>query len=219
MKVFLVSAVTLLALAGCASRSTEPANAENASLAGNVGTAAESATVQTRSGFGDAAMTPLEDLNLRRREIPPLLAAMKSPYHLPQDLSCGAIDLLIAELDGVLGPDWDSEKPDERLRTEMLADEAADAALGAVKSGVTGWIPFRGLIRKATGAESHEKKYNQAYKIGAQRRTYLKGYGLAYGCPPPARPDFDNLYDGEEDAIVYKEDSPDPPPPLEEAED
>lgn len=208
MKVFIVSAAALLALAGCTSRGSQPTASENGSLAQNVGNAAESATAQTRSGLGDAALTPLEDLNLRRREIPPLLAGMKSPYHLPENLTCAGIDLMIAELDGVLGPDWDSGKPDERLRTEVLADEAAEAALGAVESGVTGWIPFRGLIRKATGAESHEKKYNRAYKIGAQRRAYLKGYGLAMGCPGPARPDFKNLYEDEKDVIVYKEDTP-----------
>lgn len=208
MKAFLLSLATLLALAGCASRS-----ANDESLGQNVGQAAGSATTQTRQGFGDAALTPLEDLNLRRREIPPLLAAMPNPYDLPPELSCGALEQMIAELDGVLGPDWDAPKPDDRLRTEILADEAADAALGAVESGVTGWIPFRGLIRKATGAESHEKKYNRAYKIGAQRRTYLKGYGLAKGCPAPARPDFLTLHAQEDEVIVYKEDSPYAPEP------
>lgn len=208
MKAFLAATLTLIALTGCASRE-KPADS---SLSENVGAAAGSATEQTQAGFADAAMTPLEDLNLKRRKIPPLLSAMNSPYHLPPDMSCAQIDMMIAELDAVLGPDWDTPKPDERLRTEMLADEAANAALGAVESGVTGWIPFRGLIRKATGAESHEKKYNRAYKIGAQRRVYLKGYGLAKGCGTPARPDFDHLYEGEQEAIVYKEDSPEPVP-------
>ncbi|HRI99538.1 MAG TPA: hypothetical protein PKV67_02080 [Hyphomonas sp.] len=211
MKAFLLSLAAFLALAGCASRNTN-----QDSLGQNVGQAAGSATAQTRQGFGDAALTPLEDLNLRRREIPPLLAAMPNPYDLPPELSCGALELMIAELDGVLGPDWDAAKPDERLKTEVLADEAAEAALGAVESGVTGWIPFRGLIRKATGAESHEKKYNRAYKIGAQRRTYLKGYGLAKGCPAPARPDFLTLHTQEDEVIVYKEDSPDDPAETEE---
>ncbi|WP_291197419.1 hypothetical protein [Hyphomonas sp.] len=177
-------------------------------MAGNIGEAAGSTVSQTGEGFADAALSPLEDLNLKRREIPPLLAAMASPYHVPADLTCEELDRMIAELEGVLGPDWDAPKPDERLKTEVLGDEAAQAALGAVESGVTGWIPFRGLIRKATGAESHEKKYNRAYKIGAQRRTYLKGYGLAKGCPAPAKPDFLTLHLGEVEQIIYKEDTP-----------
>ena len=204
MKPIFAAALYLLALTGCASKSGSSAG----NLSQNVGKAASSATAQTREGFSDAALMPLEDLNLKRREIPPLLAAMESPYHLPADLTCDDLNRMITDLDGVLGPDWDAPKPDERLKTEILGDEAAEAALGAVESGVTGWIPFRGLIRKATGAESHEKKYNRAYKIGAQRRTYLKGYGLAKGCPAPAKPDFLTLHLGEVEEIIYKEDKP-----------
>ena len=209
MKTLLAAAFSLLLLTGCASR----AGSGEASLPQTVGSAAGSAAAKTRDGFSDAALTPLEDLNLRRREIPTVLAAMESPYHLPAELSCEELDRMIAELDGVLGPDWDASQPDERLRTEILGDEAAEAALDAVESGVTGWIPFRGLIRKATGAESHEKKYNRAYRIGAQRRTYLKGYGLAKGCPAPARADFLALQPGDTTEIIYKQDRPAQPPP------
>lgn len=205
MKVFYAAAILILCLSGCASRDKP---ARDSDLAGNIGEAAGSTVSQTGEGFADAALSPLEDLNLKRREIPPLLAAMASPYHVPADLTCEELDRMIAELEGVLGPDWDAPKPDERLKTEVLGDEAAQAALGAVESGVTGWIPFRGLIRKAIGAESHEKKYNRAYKIGAQRRTYLKGYGLAKGCPAPAKPDFLTLHLGEVEQIIYKEDTP-----------
>jgi hypothetical protein len=157
------------------------------------GCASQRAGERSGEGLADAALSPLDDLNLRRSEIPPLLAALDSPYQLNLSLSCEQIAASIAELDAVLGPDWDAPKPDERLRTEVLTDEAAKATLGAVESGVTGWIPFRGLVRKATGAESHENKYNRAFKIGAQRRTYLKGYGLAKGCDMPARPDFETM--------------------------
>lgn len=188
MKVFLASALLLLALSGCASRDKAPQAKPEGSLGQNVGEAAGMTVTETREGFADAALSPLEDLNLRRDQIPPLLAAMKSPYDLPEELTCEQIASMVAELDGVLGPDWDTPTPDERLNTEKLADEAADAALGAVESGVTGWIPYRGLLREATGAAAHQRKYNQAYKIGAQRRTYLKGYGLAMQCEPPARP-------------------------------
>lgn len=206
---FLTATLCLIALTGCASKS----GSSEGNLSQNVGNAASSATTQTRDGFSDAALSPLEDFNLKRRDIPPLLEAMESPYHLPADLSCEEVNGMIAELDAVLGPDWDAPKPDERLKTEVLGDEAAEAALGAVESGVRGWIPFRGLIRKATGAESHEKKYNRAYKIGAQRRTYLKGYGLAKGCPAPASPDFLTLHFGETEEIIYREDAPAEPPP------
>lgn len=208
MKVFLVSAIALLALSGCVSREGSGATGGRDSLSENAGDAASSATGQTRDGLTDAALTPLEDLNLRRHQIPPLLAQMDSPYLVAAELSCDEISTMIAELDQVLGLDWDAPEPDERLKTEILADEAAEATLDAVRSGVTGWIPFRGLIRKATGAESHEKNYNRAFKIGAQRRTYLKGYGLAKGCELPARPDFETMLANDALPIVYKQATP-----------
>ncbi|MFN3609536.1 MAG: hypothetical protein ACK4Y9_10770 [Hyphomonas sp.] len=154
---------------------------------------ASGAANQTREGLAEAASAPLDDFNLRRREIPQLLAGMTSPYGPPTEMNCAGIAMDVAELDAVLGRDWDSGAPDERLNSEVLADEAANAALDTVRSVSTGWIPFRGLVRQATGAQSHEKKYNQAFRIGAQRRTYLKGYGQALGCPTPAQPDFEAL--------------------------
>lgn len=187
MKLFFAVLTLTLGLGACASRDKP----DQPSLSANVGSAASSTVEQTRGGLGEAAMAPLEDFNLRRDEIPPVLAGMTSPYDLPQDITCDEIVTRLAELNSVLGPDWDTPEPDERLRTEKLADEAADAALGAVESGVTGWIPYRGLLREATGAAAHMRKYNQAFKIGAQQRTYLKGIGLAKACDLPARPNFE----------------------------
>lgn len=195
---------TFLLVAACASGSgSDTAAADgNGSLQQNMGAAAAGAAGQTRDGFSDAATASLDDFNLRRREIPPLLGAMPSPYHVPLELTCARIEMDLAELDAVLGQDWDTPAPDTRLNTEALADEAADAALDTVRSVSTGWLPFRGLVRKATGAESHEKRYNQAFRIGAQRRAYLKGYGQAAGCDLPAKPDFDTLFEGDADARI-----------------
>jgi len=178
-------------------------------LAGNVEAAAGSAYSQTRDGLGDAALSPLEDLNLRREPIPEILKGVQSPYDLPEVLSCEDILKRLAQLDAVLGPDWDTPVPDERLRTEKLADSASDATLGAIASEARGLIPFRGIVRKATGAESYEKKYNTAYKIGAQQRAYLKGMGLAKDCPLPARPDF--AAERDPTAVTYKGDAPTAP--------
>ncbi|MCA8899949.1 MAG: hypothetical protein KDA53_01725 [Hyphomonas sp.] len=201
---FLLPAFALLA--ACAS-APPPAPEDDQGLVTNVGDAAGSTYTQTRDGLGDAALSPLEDLNLRRDEIPPLLAAITTPYDLPEDLTCLDIERMLAQLDRVLGPDWDTPDPDERLRTEKLADGASEAALGAIASEARGFIPFRSLVRKATGAETHEKKYNQAYKKGAQRRAYLKGIGLAKGCAWPARP---NPHPPSRDEIVFKGDQPTP---------
>lgn len=214
MKKILVPFLSIAVLAACASRPApvDQRTEQDGSRGSNVGGVAGEAYVQTRDGFTDAALSPLEDLNLRRDEIPPLLAGIESPYDLPTDLTCRDIERLLGQLDAVLGPDWDTPEPDARLRTEVLADSASEATLSAIASEARGIIPFRSLVRKATGAESHEKKYNQAYKIGAQRRAYLKGIGLAKGCPLPARPDFEARR--KDDEIVFKGDSPHAPRPY-----
>ena len=201
--------IPMIALVGaCASKPapTTQKTDSNGKLTENVGDAAGSAYSQTRDGFADAAMSPLEDFNLKREPIPEILKGVQSPYDMPETMSCDEITLRLAALDTVLGPDWDTPVPDERLRTEKLADSAAEATLGAIASEARGLIPFRGLVRKATGAESHEKKYNLAYKIGAQRRAYLKGMGLALDCPLPARPDF--TVERDPTAVTFKGDAP-----------
>jgi hypothetical protein len=209
MRLSILLLPVLILAAACAS-SPEPAPGENAAgsdgVVKNTETAAGSAYTQTKDGLPDAAMSPLEDLNLKRDPIPPILKDIESPYDVPEDISCSEITLSLAELDAALGPDWDTENPDERLRTEKLADEASDAALDTISSTASSLIPFRSLVRRATGAYAYQKKYNRAYKLGAQRRAYLKGVGLARGCPPPARP---NPIVPKPEKTVFKGDSPD----------
>ena len=161
---------------------------------------------QTRDGLSEAALSPLEDFNLRRDEIPKVLAMIENPYDLPVDLTCPDLTRLIGELDRALGADWDNPQPDERLRTEKLADSAATAALDALSDEARGLIPFRDLVRRATGADSHEKRLSIAYKLGAQRRAYLKGYGIALNCEGRAKPDFSKM---PARTIEYRGDQPD----------
>lgn len=198
--VFLLLGLSLLA--ACATNGASGNG--NGSLQDDVGTAAAGTAEQTRAGFADAALSPLDDFNLRRQEIPALLAPLKHPYLKVEEFSCEDIAAKIAELDTVLGPDSDAPTKDERERSQQIADAASGAALGAVESGATGWIPFRGLVRQASGAASHERKVVRAYTLGAQQRSYLKGYGLALGCEKPARPDFEALDASESDHIIYR---------------
>ena len=202
---FLLPALILATACASQPKPAPAATDADAGLATNSREAAGDAYTQTRDGLPDAAMSPLEDLNLKRDPIPPVLAAIKSPYDLPEDVSCTDITLMLADLDAALGPDWDTEDPDERLRTEKLADSASQAALDTVASEASSLIPFRSLVRRASGAYAYQKKYNLAYKIGAQRRAYLKGIGLAKDCPYPARP---APITATPDEIVFKGDAP-----------
>lgn len=126
----------------------------------------------TRS-LGDAALTPLEDINVRKVEIPAVLENMNSPYLQPVDGSCRGLRAEIAEYDRLLGPDFDAVDRDKPMET---------TALNAVSSTLGGIIPFRGLVRAASGASSYDKKVERAYRKGVSRRGYLKGLAAAKQC-------------------------------------
>jgi hypothetical protein len=147
------------------------------------------AVSKTQAGVGDAALTPLNDLNLRREPIPPRLEAIRSPYELIKKRDCIGIGAEVGELTAILGADVDvAQGPGDTLQ-QKTGDGAATLALNGVKDAVTGFIPYRSLVRIASGASEHERELRAAYERGVQRRAYLKGVGLALGCAPPAAPD------------------------------
>ena len=165
-----------LGLAGC-------------TTAQKTGDAAGRAIETTGSGLTDAALSPLEDLNLRKQEIPPILVELDWPYELPDPVSCEAIEREVIELSAVLGPDIDFPPPDdERSRVDWAADESADAALGFVAGEARSLIPFRGILRELTGANDHASAILRAYRMGQTRRAYLKGIGSSLDCQWPAAP-------------------------------
>lgn len=141
-------------------------------------------------GFGEAISAPLVDLNLKRKEIPTvLIRAVKNTYDLTGMTSCEAIAAEVGRLDEVLGADFDAPiLADTRSRTERGGKVASDYTLGAVRSAATDVIPFRGLVRKMTGAEKHHKAMERALDAGHVRRAYLKGVGMNRNCAPPAAP-------------------------------
>jgi hypothetical protein len=147
------------------------------------------AVSKTRAGVGDAALTPLNDLNLRREPIPPRLEAIRSPYEPIKRKDCAGIGAEVTELTLILGADVDAPAGPEETLGQKTGDSAAKLALNGVRDAVTGFIPYRSLVRMATGASEHERELRAAYERGVQRRAYLKGAGLALGCAPPAAPD------------------------------
>jgi hypothetical protein len=131
---------------------------------------------------GDVASAPLDTLNLKKEEIPPILiAAREDTYTVRGMKSCKAIVAKIGQLDAVLGPDID-------IAADKTKGEKRGNAVGAVaKSVVNGFIPFGGVIKEVTGAASRERQWQIALYAGATRRAFLKGYGQARGCRYPAR--------------------------------
>ena len=152
-----------------------------------LGAAAASAAAQTAVAppnvtAGDVVATPLDNLNLRKEDIPSILiAARDDAYGLAGLRTCRAIGAEVAQLDQVLGPDID-------VSIDKTRDEKRGNAVGHVAKSVIGsFIPFGGVIREVTGAAGRERQWQVALYAGASRRAFLKGYGQARGCRYPAR--------------------------------
>lgn len=148
------------------------------------------ASPKSGNGVTDAATTPLSDLNLVRAEIPPVLAeALKGPYRAPAGGGCEALAAEVTQLEAVLGADLDV--PPSATRPSLIergGSAAGEAAVGALRSTAEGVIPFRGWVRKLTGAERYSREVAAAIAAGTVRRSYLKGVGQARGCAAPAAP-------------------------------
>ncbi|WP_232540195.1 hypothetical protein [Azohydromonas aeria] len=175
MKSILLLAVAAL-LAGCAS--TRPAPDATAD------TPPDAPPPKAVQEMGQALTTPLSDLNLMKVKIPPLLAeARKAPYRLPDSPVCAEVTAEVEQLDAVLEPDFDAT-PEQRKSSalERGAGMAGKAAVGAVRSAAADVIPFRGWVRKLTGAERHAREVDAAIAAGNARRAYLKGYTRGGRC-------------------------------------
>lgn len=128
----------------------------------------------------NAATTPLSDLNVVRAEIPEVLkASAAAPYAMPVDASCGGLAAGIRALDEVLGPDLDAP---HTSGNPGLLDRGGDAATGALQRTAEGVIPFRGWVRKLSGAERYAHQVSAAITAGGVRRGYLRGLSAAQAC-------------------------------------
>jgi hypothetical protein len=145
-----------------------------------------------REDIQGAAQAPLRDLNVVRTKIPDtLLQAIADPYKRPElnlklnrKGQCAELTELLKPLDAALGADLDTPSKDE----DDLLDKGRGTALGAAAALASDVIPFRGWVRKLSGAERHDRLVQAAITAGAVRRAYLKGLGEARGCEPPATP-------------------------------
>ena len=138
-----------------------------------------------KSSVVDAAATPLSDLNVVRAEIPAALAAArKRPYAMPADAGCDALLAEVRALDEVLGPDLDTTAT---AANPGLIERGGDAAVGAVRNAAENVVPFRGWVRKLSGAERYAKDVAAAIAAGTVRRAFLKGVGSARACSPSAK--------------------------------
>ncbi len=137
----------------------------------------------TEKGMTGAVEQPLQDFNLIRDRIPPvLLRATADPYAMPKDMDCTVIAIELAQLDDALGPDRDVLDPDPSTRADRGGAFVGKSAVNAVRDLTTGWIPFRSWVRYMSGAERNSDNVKNAIQTGMVRRGYLKGVGLSHGC-------------------------------------
>lgn len=167
---------------------------------------AQAQTVQPRTSdeasqatLQGALLAPLRDVNIVKDEVPTsLTGAQEAPYLDPQKASCSELAAMIAPLDAALGPDrGDGAAPAKSGGRTMV--------LGALADVTRDVIPFRGVVRRLTGASRQDQKVREAREAGQLRRAYLKGFASANGCygPPEQR---------------VAERSEAPPPPVRSAE-
>jgi len=149
-------------------------------------------STQTRPNLRDAVTAPLDDLNLKQTEIPDVLKrAVASPYAMDGLTRCEPIAAEVGRLDAALGRDLDeAPPPDDRTRVQKVRQAAGDAVAGAVEKETRSVLPFRGWVRKLSGAERRDKRVAAAINAGKIRRGYLKGAGMRMNCAPPAEPSW-----------------------------
>ena len=153
--------------------------------------------------MGDAVTQPLSDANLKRREVPPALLAIRdNPYALDGIRTCRQLIAEVVKLDAVLGPDLDQIDiaPGARKRREG----AANVAGGLISS----LIPFRFLIREISGANRSDQEFRANIYAGVVRRGFLKGVGQQRRCRAPGRP-FTRFESAQEAAATILEDKDD----------
>ena len=178
----------LLLFCALVSACATTSNSASGTTADGSVSATDRAIQRSSDGFEDAALSPLEDVNLKRDKIPEEFKEIRNPYNVDPEVSCENITKEVNMLDGLLGRDWDIPPPDKKGLSERAADGASTAFLDTVASGAAGFIPYRGIVRTVSCANSHATKVRKAYERASHRRTFLKGMGLIKECTYPAAP-------------------------------
>ena len=125
---------------------------------------------------GEIASQPAKDLNIEKREIPPILMeAAQDPYSLEGVGTCQQLATEVGRLSEVLGPDFKPVDPNAENKGEKLAEAGGKAVVNSL-------IPFRGLVREVSGAAPAQRAYNSALDAGFARRGFLRGVHRARGC-------------------------------------
>lgn len=145
-------------------------------LAACTTTTSPAATSNERQVIG-AVQQPFQDIGLLRPDAPQVLKqAAIDLYSLAPDQDCQAMADEVVRLDAVLGPDRDKPAEDSEAGSINAGDIAADTIGGLVG------LPFRGVVRWASGADARDRALANAILGGMLRRAFLKGVMRASQC-------------------------------------
>ena len=146
---------------------------------------------QVRRGVVDAAASPFRDIGLVRPEVPRTLQGLKYPYSATNlTLGCDQVLYEIGQLDAILGVESFQPGAERGISSRGL-DAVEGAVLNAARDSAGDIIPYRGWVRRISGAAKAENEATRAIIQGQTRRAYLRGFGAALGClnatpaPPP----------------------------------
>lgn len=181
------ASVTALLLAGCESTPDMPKTPDLPSVPAMVEVEPVTSESDVTDRVGQAAITPLSDLNVVQQKIPSALLEARDggAYAVPAKLDCPSVQYEITRLDVALGADFDAGDKDKPSLLERGSDMAENYGVGFVRRTMEGFVPFRSWLRKLTGAEKHSKQVAAAIAAGGVRRAYLKGLRQGLGCPVP----------------------------------
>lgn len=181
------ASITALLLAGCESTPEMPKTPELPSVPAVVEVEPINEDSDVTDRVGQAAITPLSDLNVVQQKIPAALLEARDggAYKVPPKLDCPSVQYEITRLDIALGADFDAAGKDKPSLLERGGDMAENYGVGIVRRTMEGFVPFRSWLRKLTGAEKHSKQVAAAITAGGVRRAYLKGLRQGLGCAVP----------------------------------
>lgn len=138
---------------------------------------------QKQSKYIDAVEAPFHDLNLIQKGIPSVLVEAEiAPYLVPSDQSCEALSASIYALDEALGSDQKGHLNDPTMY-DRAVEELDSQAVDAIRNTTESILPFRGWVRKLSGAARHSKRIARANAAGLIRRAFLKGVRVSKNCP------------------------------------
>lgn len=119
---------------------------------------------------------PLKDLGAIRKNPPKILVkAAENPYSLAGLRGCRDYSAEVRRLSEVLGPDFGHHSAEGGPQAGQVAQAGASAIVNSL-------IPFRGVVREATGAAAADRRLQHMMAAGYARRGFLTGYGKARGC-------------------------------------